>query len=365
MVKYMLKLKSLAKIPFLVSFLLILDILTLTATPNAYNNSSVLVISKAQGYEDKPLRLTVTVNDPSSLRVHEGTTVKPGDILADNFRERSRLTVQKQTIFLQIAKLKDQQPIAPVPLRQLPPLKPLPDVDYVTEIAAISQAKLHLRQAKLILATRTPWLNLPKDSVYKQTVSKVEQQKEMLNSMQELKMQPEIIQHETAVLKQVQDESHKAHVDLLEANAQQSQELQQLKINVELAESELEQKQAALEDAKYHRHLQEFQASVDARTHAQQEQQISLEHSRQMALYEQQRRDKNYQLAELNIQQHQIEDKLADLPIVRSPKSGYIKHIKPWVGKDGEYTTTLTISSFPHARFGSSIDSSQDKGGDN
>ncbi len=111
--------------------------------------------------------------------------------------------------------------------------------------------------------------------------------------------------------------------------------------------------------------LQPCCTSVDARTHAQQEQQISLEHSRQMALYEQQRRDKNYQLAELNIQQHQIEDKLADLPIVRSPKSGYIKHIKPWVGKDGEYTTTLTISSFPHARFGSSIDSTPDQGSDN
>ena len=151
MVKYMLKPKSLAKISFLAIFLLILDILTLTASPNAYNNSSVLVIQKAQGYEDKPLRLTVTVNDPSSLRVHQGTTVKQGDILADNFRERSRLTVQKQTIFLQIAKLKNQQLIAPVPLRQLPPLNLLPDVDYVTEIAAISQAKLRLRQAKLIL----------------------------------------------------------------------------------------------------------------------------------------------------------------------------------------------------------------------
>jgi len=58
----MLKPKSLAKISFLAIFLLILDILTLTATPNAYNKSSVLVIQKAQGYEDKPLRLTVTAD---------------------------------------------------------------------------------------------------------------------------------------------------------------------------------------------------------------------------------------------------------------------------------------------------------------
>ncbi len=127
-----------------------------------------------------------------------------------------------------------------------------------------------------------------------------------------------------------------------------------------MAESELEQKEAALSDAKYRRHLQEFQASVDARNRAQQEEQIALEHSRQMALYEQQRRDKSYQLAELDVQQHQIEDKLAVLPIVRSPISGYIKHIKPWVGKDGEYTTTLTISSFSHDSSGSRIDSGAD-----
>ena len=50
-------------------------------------------------------------------------------------------------------------------------------------------------------------------------------------------------------------------------------------------------------------------------------------------------------MAELAVRQHQVEDKLADLPIVRSPKSGYIKHIRPWVGKDGKYITTLTISS--------------------
>jgi len=33
--------------------------------------------------------------------------------------------------------------------------------------------------------------------------------------------------------------------------------------------------------------------------------------------------------------------KLADIPIVRSPKDGYLRKIKPWVGKDGKYTTTI------------------------
>ena len=34
--------------------------------------------------------------------------------------------------------------------------------------------------------------------------------------------------------------------------------------------------------------------------------------------------------------------KLADIPIVRSPKDGYLRKIKPWVGKDGKYTTIIT-----------------------
>jgi len=342
----MLKPRSLAKIPFLATFLLSLDILSLTAKPTAYTYDPVVpVIPRVEGLEDKPLRLTVTVNDPSSLRVREGTTVKEGDILADNFRERSRLTAQKQTIILQIAKLKDQHLIVPFPPRKLPPLKPLPEADYIQETAAISQAKLRLQQARYLLANRSHWLNRPKDAAYKQTMSKVEQQKQMLKSMNDLKMQSEVVQHEEAVLKQLQNDYEKVGLDLHQSNSQQSQEIEQLKINIQLAESELEQKQAALEDAKYRRRMQEFQASVDVRNRAQQEEQIALEHSRQMALYEQQRRDKNYQMAELDVQQHQIEDKLADLPIVRSPRSGYIKYIRPWVGKDGKYTTTLVIFS--------------------
>ncbi len=35
--------------------------------------------------------------------------------------------------------------------------------------------------------------------------------------------------------------------------------------------------------------------------------------------------------------------KLADIPIVRSPKDGYLRKIKPWVGKDGNITVWIQI----------------------
>ncbi len=61
--------------------------------------------------------------------------------------------------------------------------------------------------------------------------------------------------------------------------------------------------------------------------------------------YDEAVRNKDYQLAQLGISLSAIEDKLADIPIVRSPKDGYVRKIKPWVGKDGKYTTTITIVS--------------------
>jgi len=295
---------------------------------------------------DRPLRLSITVNDTSYLRVGAGDTIKEGDILVDNTEERSRLTAQKQTTSIEINRLKDKQIFSPLPPHKLLPIKPLPPANYIQETVAISQAQLHLKQAKSILASRSPWLSKSDDSTYKQAESKVDEQFQMLKSMKDLQMQPEVIQHEEAVVKQLQNAAKKAKAELNQSIGKQLQESQQLQINIQLAESELQQKQAALVAAHSQRQLQEFQANIDANRQIQQQEQIALEHSRQMSLYYQQQRDKDYQLAELNIRQHQIEDKLADLPIVRSPKSGYIKRIKPWVGKDGKYTTTLTISSF-------------------
>jgi hypothetical protein len=295
------------------------------------------------------------------LRVFEGDVVKEGDIIADNFRERSRLSVQKESILLQISKLKGQKIISPPPVRKLLPLKPLPEADYSEETAAISQAVLRVQQAKSILASRSVWLNRVNDSAYQQALSKVDELNQMLKSMQDLKMQSEVIQHESVVLKQLQNEANKAKVELEQVKDRQAQELQQLHLNLQLAESELQQKRAALTAAHARRQMREFEADVDKQKREQQQQQIVLEHSHQVVLYEQQQRDKDYQLAELSIRQHQIEDKLADLPIVRSPKSGYIKHIRPWVGKDGKYITTLTISSLSHLSSNSRSGSSQGK----
>jgi len=251
--------------------------------------------------EDRPLRLSITVNHPSFLRVNVGDIVKAGDILADNSQERSRLSVQKKTILLQIARLKNKQIIPPPPFPKLPPLQPLPAADYSQENAAISQAKLRLQQAKSILASRSPWLKRPNDLAYQDALSQVVRQAKMIYAMTNRHMSPEIIQHESAVLKQLEKEVHKSKVELDLSIAKQLQELQQLQINLQLALSDLEQKQAALSAAYSHRKLLLFQADTEARKQMQQQQQMSLEFSHQMTLYQQQLRDKDFHLAELTI----------------------------------------------------------------
>jgi len=298
---------------------------------------------------ERPLRLSVTVSDPENLKVKIGDVVKVGDVLVDKPQERSRLTIQKKMIILQIERLKEREIIPPRPLRKLLPFRHLPPANYAEELAGISHAKLRLQQAKIILKHRTPSLEKVDDFAYQEAQTQAEQQLKLVQEMQTIQAQPEVIQHETLVMQKMQRQVTKAQADMAEVKDKQAQELEQLKLNVQLAESELEQKKAALAAAHSRRDTQEFAVSLEAGKRDQQEEQIAIEHEHQILLYNQQQREKSYQISELNIRAQQIDDKLADLPIVHSPKSGYIKRIGPWIGKDGKYTTRLVIANFSHS----------------
>ena len=64
-------------------------------------------------------------------------------------------------------------------------------------------------------------------------------------------------------------------------------------------------------------------------------------------------RGKEYQLANLYIQLSTIDDKIANIPIICSPRDGYIRRIKPCVGNNGKYTTVITISDTPAVNYSS------------
>ncbi len=312
--------------------------------------------------KDRPLRMSISVDNPSFLKVRLNDEIKIGDVISDNSNERQRLDRQKKSIKLQIQNLNSKTLIAPTPPPPTPLLKNLPPSAFSEELAAISQAELKLKQARVILSSRSKLLttdNPERRAEFEKAGAslaiasqKIQEQEQMIVAMQDMKMQPEILQHEQSKLKKLQSELEQARSEVDREQAKldnsailQTQELEQLQTNVNLAESNLQVAKSKLEAARVNRQIQEYQASVEESKRSQSQTQSRQDFERSRLQYDEAVRNKDYQLAQLGISLSAIEDKLADIPIVRSPRNGYIKKIKPWVGKDGKYQTTITIVS--------------------
>ncbi|GAA6619220.1 hypothetical protein [Scytonema sp. NUACC26] len=312
--------------------------------------------------ENRNLRLALTVDDPSFLKVKEGDKIGIGQILTDNSIERKRLTKQRQSIALQIQNLQSKkipEPIAPNPPSQI---NPVPPASYAEEEAAIAQAQMKLTQALSLVSARTPLLKSDNserraeveksDAVFQVATQKVDEQRQLLQSMSDLKLQTEIIQHEQAKLKALEGEQDQARSSLEQAQAKlnasaidQQQQLQQLQLAVRIAQSELELARSRLLASQSRRQMVEYSATVDAAERNQKQQQLQQEHNRQLQIYSQSVSDRDYQLAQLGISLTAIDDKLAQIPVVRSPRDGFIRRIKSWTGNNGKYSTTVTISA--------------------
>lgn len=262
---------------------------------------------------------------------------------------------------MQIQNLKSKKipkPIAPNPPSQI---NPIPPANFAEEEAAIAQAQMKLTQALSLVEARTPLLKSENperraevekaDAVFQQAAQKVEEQRQLLQSMRDLKLQDEIIQHEQAKLKALEGEQEQARSALKQAQAKlnasaidQLQQLQQLQIAVRIAQSELELAQSRLLASQSRRQMVEYAANVNAAEREQKQQQLQQEYNRQLQFYSQALSDRDYQLAQLGISLTAIDDKLAQIPIVRSPQDGFIRRIQPWTGNNGKYSTTVIIS---------------------
>ncbi len=73
--------------------------------------------------KDRPLRMSISVDNPSFLKVQVNDEIKTGDIISDNSNERQRLDRQKKSIKLQIENLNSKTLIAPTPPPPTPLLK--------------------------------------------------------------------------------------------------------------------------------------------------------------------------------------------------------------------------------------------------
>lgn len=325
-----------------------------------YQTSPQQLVSKTPN-QNRPLNLTISVDSPEFLIVKVGQEIKKGDLISDNRLERSRLDKQRKSLLLQINNLKTKTIPAPLSPKKPPTLVPLPNANFLEESSAIAQAQLKLQQAQETLQSRTSLLQTDNpekrsnvenaESGMQQALEKVKEQEELLKNMQDMRLDTPIIRHEEAKLKQLQSEMNQAQSALereratLAASAIASnQELQNLKVAVQIAQSNLQMATSKLETAKSNRKLLEYRATIEAAQRVEQENNSAISYSQQQQQYAQATRDRDYQLAQLQIQLSAIDDKLAQIPVVRSPKNGYIRKIKPWSGNNGKYTTIITIS---------------------
>jgi multidrug resistance efflux pump len=309
----------------------------------------------------RPLKLTISVDNPTYLKVKVGQAISKGDVISDNSLERDRLDKQRKSLLLQINNIKSKTIPAPSEPKKPPVLVPLPNANFLEESAQIAQAQLKLQQAQETLKSRTQLLQTDNpekrsnvenaESAMQQASEKVKEQEELLKNMQDMRLDTPIIRHEEAKLKSIQSEMNQAQSALereraaLNASAiASSQELQNLKVAVQIAQSNLQMATSKLETAKSNRKLLEYRASIESTQRIEQENQFNLSYSQQQQQYAQATRDREYQLAQLRIQLSAIDDKLAQIPVVRSPKNGYIRKIRPWTGNNGKYTTIITIS---------------------
>lgn len=333
-------------------------------TPTLVQTNSQLItetasLKKAAG---PSLKLSITVNDPSHLKVHVGQKIKVGQVISDNTVERGRLLRQRKSIELQIQNLKSKSIPKPAPPTLPPPLSPLPRANFAEEQAAIAQAEMKFASAQSTLTKRLPILGSDSperkaeaskaEAALSLTLEKVQEQEQLLQHMKDMQMPSSIVQHEEAKLMQLQSEYSQAQSVLEQAKAklkasfiEQQQQVQSLQTEVKLAQSDLQLSKSRFSASITKRQLLEYQASLDAARRVEEANVAQQNYVRASQEYAQMVRERDYQLAQLSLSLSGIDDKLAQIPFVRSPRDGFIRRVKPWVGNNGKYTTVVIISN--------------------
>ena len=253
-----------------------------------------------QTNEDTPRRLTITVSvtDPSDLKVKQGDRVSQGQLIADRTRERERLEVQHQQLSLTLQKLQSATITAPLQPAAVPAIATLPSPSYLEEEAAIARAKATVDQAEAAIAAK---------------------QQELTYLAELPNLDPLVMEHEQAKLAELQRQHTAAIRDF------------------QLAQGKLSKAQA---DTDY----QEYRHSLDLAERVERANQVALSYQRQWAEYEQRLRDRDYQLSQTQLRLDEVDNALASLAVVTAPYAGRIRQVK-WLGQgaDGALSVELTL----------------------
>lgn len=259
-------------------------------------------------------KMTLEISEPSDLKVKVGDAVSAAQIIADQDQERKRLTLKKEELRLAIARVESQKisppqkSVDPEKPKEVPELGQLPPFSTAEYEATISKTELELKRAQ-------------------NTLDLKQRQIDYLRGLQGI--DPAVLEHE-------------------------STQMTELQTKLEVAQSELDLANGRLETAKNKRKQEEYQHSLNIARRVEEANQAKsfyqkqvtenqINYQRLLSTYEKEIRDKDYQLTQLKLQSSSIDDKLAQLAVIRSPYSGQIKRIKFTGQTDNKLNVELSL----------------------
>lgn len=307
----------------------------------------------------KLLKINLSVTSPEDLKVREGDIVGAGQVLADRDKERQQLESQKAQVQLALEKIKGATLIPPpVPLA-VPEVRELPPLSHVEEEAAIDAVRVALGQAQ-----RNYELALSETALLTETAAVEAAQSEEEAAQREVELQqrkldaiaslnglpPEVVAHETEVLKRKMGERDRAEAkyrqklaELENARAARTGRLKTLADEVGKVQANLKLAQSRLETVRDKRNYDEYQHSITKAQRIEESNQAAQAQARQQQEYQQQQRDRDFKTAQLEQQLAEVESKLLQLSTVRSPYSGTIRRIKQERQTDNTLSIELTL----------------------
>lgn len=310
----------------------------------------------------KTFKFDLTISSPKDLKVREGDSIVAGEVLADRVEERSHLNTALQALELEYKQLVNKTIPVPPPPVQVPVIKSLPPISYDEEEAAITASAVAIRQAERAFQQQTQRLKTPpiEESAALRRASVevaneerlVNNQKRKIDIVARLKDLPdavmpheqEVLKQKEASLKQVKADYELAQAKLSAATVAETEKLLQLGVALEKARAEQKVAIAKLQTKKDNRAYTEYEASITAAERAEQRNFASLSHLRQLQQADQQQRDRDYQLAQIQTKIATVKEKLSLVSVVTSPYSGTIKSIKVQKQTNNNLAVEITLA---------------------
>lgn len=323
----------------------------------AQNNPSPIIEEENQ---PKRLKIDVTVTDPEDIKVREGQVIRKGEVISDKTRQRKQLEYQLNSSKKALANIQQSIILEPIEPQPVPPQQNLPPANFVEEETAVQSAELEYQQAQrtLAIALENDPLIAVRGKIQRQQ-SKVEASKRELGNQVEKtgiisnlpNLPPEVKNHEQEKINSKQSEltQHQAELDLAVSELNQLKEnrkleLQSLQDKVSTARAKMQLAQARLQKAKSDRSLLEYDHSITVTRRIEEANQAQIAYNRQMQEYQQQVRDKEFKITQLNDSIGNIEERLKQIAVVTSPYSGTIRKIKYEKQTDNSIAVTITLT---------------------